>query len=308
MSGDTQANTSYTTAADLPPELIRNILDEVVASYSGLGPLSYSKHDGLSVYGLTCRRWAGAVRPLIFRDVKLKQPEDIVQLLEFLDSDISVVPALSDCIEYLTVEVDPAALVGAVPCFHHYDRLVKRLRTFSLPGASLKMRKGQDPINGESSSRLEIRSLLRVLSSSLPKTLPGALFPFNDVTLNGLRLRSSANLAYTVNSLPTVRLCYCSDLTFTEDPATPRLRIRRRLSKLIYVSVSRCGDGRLKTQLELCSMVADVRERLGFSADAWAGVCGTVSTVPDGDASASVYLLASPKSEYSCDSCDLIQF
>jgi hypothetical protein len=290
MPGD--PNTSYTTAVELPPELIHSILDRLVAPYPLLAPV-HSKR-GLSACSLTCRHWTEVIRPFIFRTIVLKQPEDIVQLLEFLDAGVSVGPALSDCVEKLALEVNLATLVGAVPCLHHYYRLVKCLRAFK--GAWLYISNDHNPTNGESRRQLIIRSLLNMLSSSLPKTLPGVLSLFNSLVLSSLGLRSIAHLVHTVNSLPGAQYCRYSSIAFEEDMATHRIPIRRSPSRLNEVEALRCGDGSLKSQVELCSMIADTRKRLGFSVDAWVSVHGIMLAITDcqHDFAVSMQLITGP--------------
>jgi hypothetical protein len=290
MSSDLSA--SCAVAVKLPPELIYNILNHVVSRNPFLKLWSYDK-QGLSACSLTCRHWAGVIRPALFSTIVLRQPGDISKLLEFLDSEISVGPALSNCIENLTLEVEPTVLVRAVPCLQHYCKLVKRLYVL----ARLHINNCQSPITGGPLSQLDPFSLSKVLSSSLPKTLPGTMFPVSELMLSSLRLRSVADLVHTVNSLPTVQVCRCSHVVFGEGPATPHLPVRRRLSRLHTVDISECGDGRLETQVELCSMVADVRERLGFSVDALAGCHDILLTVPDGPRGVFILLNADPTRE-----------
>jgi hypothetical protein len=289
---------SYSTAVELPSELIRSILDQLVARNPGIR-LRGSKR-GLAACSLTCRHWAEVIRPVIFYSIALREPDDITQLLEFFDSGSSVGPPLSNCIEELGLHVNTTALVTSMSCIHHYYRLIKRIPAHH--AVMLTIYNDQPTIAqaiSEPPRHLEIRGLLKVLSSSLPKTLPGALFPISILTLSGLRLRSVADLVNAVNGLPSVRNCSCSGLSFTEDATTRRPAIRRSLSKLVLVSIFRCGDSSLQSQLELCSMITDARKRLGFGINAWTGIHSAMLTVPDCECSVSIQLMTDSTREHS---------
>jgi hypothetical protein len=281
---------SYATAAELPSELVRRILDEAVIGYPEI-PTAGLKH-GLSAYSLTCRHWAEVTRPILFSSITLKQPDDIAQLFEFLDSGVSVGPTLSGCITRLALQVQQAAVqaAGAVPRVHHYYRLIKRLP--ALRSIEMSIMNFDNVLPVALSGHLEIRALLNMLSSSLPRTLPGAIFPINSLTLSGLRMRSVTDLVRSVNSLPTVRYCNVIELTFGEDTMTPRPLVHRRTSRLQRIYAHRCDDESLKSQLKLCSMIAHARERLGYDVDAWASVHAIMLTVPDGYLSVTTQLMA----------------
>jgi hypothetical protein len=303
MSGTTDL--PYGAGFEFPSELVRAILDQVVARYPRpKTPVSGSKL-GLSAYSLTCRHWAEVIRPVIFRKIQLRQPEDVVQLLEFLDSGASIGPPLCNCIEELALHVYPAAVVTAVPCLHHYYKLVKRLH--ALRHTSIIMKDDQPAITHGPSHHLEqglqSRSLLNILSSSLPKTLPGTIFPVHKLVLFGLQLRTVGDLVCVVNSLPTIRSFTGERLTFTDNVTAPRRTIRRKTSMLQRVFVTGCGDESLKSHLELCSMITNSRGHLGFSVDAWDSVHSTMLTVPNGHRSVSVELRAHSIREYLYNFC-----
>jgi hypothetical protein len=287
MPGNVDHTPSYATATELPSELVGKILDQTVAEHLRL-PMADLKR-GLSAYSLTCRHWAEVIRPILFNSITLRQPEDIMQLLDFLDSGVSVGPALSRCITSLTLHIRPSAIeaVGAEPCLHHYCRLRKRLSALR----STEMSITDDDQSVTPFGRLKGRALLSMLSSSLPRTLPGAVFPVGILTLSGLRLRSVADLVHTVDSLRTVRHCSVTGLSFVEDATRPRPLVHRRTARLGTVYVSGCGDGSVKSQLELCSMIARARERLGYDVDTWASIHAVMLTVPGGHLSVSAMLL-----------------
>lgn len=71
-----------TTAANLPPELLRPIA-------ASLGPASSTASrvvvkKGLAACSLTCRDWAEVVRPFLFSDIELRSPEDIQDMIVML--------------------------------------------------------------------------------------------------------------------------------------------------------------------------------------------------------------------------------
>ena len=70
------------TAQDLPSELLRPIAIWLGRSKSSfLQPLD---KRGLAASSLTCRDWAKVIRPFIFRDLTLRSPEDINDLIVIL--------------------------------------------------------------------------------------------------------------------------------------------------------------------------------------------------------------------------------
>jgi hypothetical protein len=288
---------SYATAGELPPEVIRKILDQFVAGYPLIPFLGKVIKYGLSSCSLTCRCWAEVIRPILFYSITLRQPDEIMQLLDFLNSHVSVGPALSGCIVWLTLQVKESVIqaVGVMPYLHHYYGLIKRL--FALRSAEMSITNDGQPV--ASSGHLKARALLNMLSSSLPRTLPGTcVFPVNTLTLSGLQLRSVADLVHTVDSLRTVRSCRVAGLSFAENAMRPRPLVHRRTSRLEHVYVSGCGDGSVKSQLELCSMIAHAREHLGYDVDTWSSVHTIVLAVPDDHGAVWLQLRGDPTREH----------
>lgn len=70
------------TGEDLPPELLRPITTWL----GNLPPTAWKAMDkkGLAACGLACREWAKIIRPFLFRELELRSPDDIQDLLVML--------------------------------------------------------------------------------------------------------------------------------------------------------------------------------------------------------------------------------
>ena len=257
---------SSTFTATIPAELVSAILDELTCGktwYFLTCERFQVAKAGLAACSLTCRHWARLIRPILFRSIILRTHEDVVFLRKLLQTPAAVGPALVDCLE--AVEIQQAEPVG-VPWTHHVQGILERA-----PKAWLRI-----VITGTSSPH---NISPAVLSSShlpfhrLPRTLPGSSLKVLTLAIKDVELRSKAELARLIDSLSTLRNCYCDKLTFLDSSPSaqaPRRGGRPTHVKLRSLMVSRCeGTEDLETQLALASYILDAPSRLRLDGETW---------------------------------------
>lgn len=287
------------TAPELPSEIVREILEDAVDELQSFGPHNTQVKDNrkhiLATYGLTCRYWAAVVRPILFESIRLRGSQDVQQLVELLDYDRAnglVEPKLADCVRGFELEVQLSALAGVVPHLHHLSVLHPRVPTLWRGGHTMLLCLSDTDAPAGVAEKGEVRSVLSVLSASLPRTLPGSIFDVHTLRLSHLRMRSLSDLVRAVESLPTIVWCYCDSLTFSHESAgPPNIAMRRaRRSQLRFATSSSCGDGSLRRQLEICSVLLNVPGRCGLDADEWGRLQGLMLSGTAPPAHARIYL------------------
>ncbi|KAK7434573.1 hypothetical protein VKT23_018934 [Stygiomarasmius scandens] len=108
---------------DLPPELLKHVLDELTSDFkfesqeaTTLPTGQKQQHvasDGshfrrarqhLGNYSLTCRYWANECRPLMFNRLTLRSRDDLITLMSFVDCPVSRIGGYIKAVE---VEDEP---------------------------------------------------------------------------------------------------------------------------------------------------------------------------------------------------------
>ena len=192
----------------LPPELVHAIVIRMKDEDKNYMPIK----GGLASCSLTCRYWAGLVRPLLFEELTLRSGEDVSLLVAFLDAD-ALQPTLSGCIRYVHV-VENQASAGS-PWSHQLIGLARWLPhlewySWTAKGAAAASDGQRIP---------QRRSPLPF--AALPRTLPRSILPlrvsFAALFLSGLSLRSVRDLAnFMVHQMPCSSLVL-HNVTFAEE-------------------------------------------------------------------------------------------
>lgn len=168
------------TAADMPPEIIRRVVDLIPADQYD------SRKRGLATCGATCRYWASLIRPTLFGQLHLCRTSDVLQLLEILESSFASpaptpIPPLPRCISSVsvTLALDGASMAPWVQLHKLSVRLQQRI------------------------DRLVFRTFdERGLFSGLPRTLPLSLSELaSEIRIEDLRFPSAAALSPFIRRL-----------------------------------------------------------------------------------------------------------
>ena len=246
----------YATGVDLPSELVhRNVEQVVVSTLIEVSGKTIDKR-GLAACGTTCRHWARLIRPVLFRRLSLRSSEDIQQPAEFLEDPVKEDMEIGGFIKVMILEQRTLAMP---PWLHHVHILLRRL---AHPRLELVL--------GTSSSQINHGTLLCPVDAHdvpplqiLPRTFPYSSIQLRHILLYNLRLRSQTVLENLVDSLPILRTCECTVVTFlSASESAERVRRRTRCHNFYRVSMSDCADSALSSQLILASAILAARERL----------------------------------------------
>ena len=242
-SFDSTSIMSLSIATRLPPETIANIIRCIAWDIYRPSPEQYQikaskKH--LGTLSLTCRYWARLCRPHMFRHLTLRNRDDLNQFVWFIQAPSLVQPCLYDCSPHLTLELSGtwpapwlhrthAAFLGGdvtTDTVAKYFEILLALQSTSVEGS-------QDEA---------VKYAPRSLSTGLPRTLPGSMFPFNFIGLRDMRFRSIADVLRLIDSLPDLLLIRCTRVTFDDTSLfLPPAPARRRLKTIKLFRVSAAG-------------------------------------------------------------------
>jgi hypothetical protein len=264
------------TAQDLPPEvvyhIVRGIRDDWGATISWLSDRLLSK-KGIAACSLACRYWVELLRPVLFRDLTLRGTDDILGLLDIFEAPVVLGRPPAYYLTALRLEVDQCDLVAS-EWVHHISRLSWHIRFGLELDLDVKLATSADT----SPNRL-VQNYLPL--SRLPRTLPRSFFKipygFRSITVNGLQLGRATELVRFIDSLPTRQTqCHFRRVSFIDGIKTLDAILFRRRPRnpppswtLFHVTMSRCHDDQLFTQLLLAGYVSATRERLSLDKRAW---------------------------------------
>ena len=244
------------------PYLPHDVLDIVIDCFTQYAlhsnhPLSVllSKQD-LSACISTCRHWAKRCRPMAFRHITLRSCEDFARLEVMLQTPSTLNPSLSDCLGP-TIHIVKSG-PWTRPWFHRLQRLVFLMR--KPPNICLEF---SNPDNGPRP---------RSFSASLPVTLPGSVFRFQELKLDQWHFASVSDLLRLLRELPSLisfsgyRLHFG---TFVIPQVVYPPRHRDRRSKLSSITLDRCSSPASEMQLMLMLLSAAASERLVLDNATW---------------------------------------
>ena len=193
-------------ATDLPEELFHDIildLANVLAPNQELAGFVVRPIQNrdlkrfVSRCGQVCRYWARLCRPFLFHWITLRNPEDANTLASFLNCDHPEwLPSLSQCLHKVSVEPryeDPPWL-HLVPVFV-LSHLPKRSRTrdvYTVDASFLRPQDNSRPLHS--------------IHSGVPRTLPRAYSPVQNLILSDVKLATGRELLSLLSSLRI--LCY----------------------------------------------------------------------------------------------------
>lgn len=239
-----------TRAGELPSHII-------VALITRLLPDLYHspKKKGVATFSLVCRHWAHSLRETLFSSLTLRTRNDFVFLLAILDCPIARPgPPLHECIAQLTIAQFPDWSLGPVNVFRKISKRIK------LSCIELDVRNCQVSAPLPTPDGRRTQDYLPFFS--LPRPLPGRLLlPLTDLRLSNVQLPRQTDLVRLLDSLPTVRNCFLTEVRFVESAAIRR-RLLRPHSRLTHVQLCDCGDGTLGSQLELAAALIASQRRV----------------------------------------------
>ena len=260
-------------AQELPSEIIYLIVQALRANQVLLqqqGDTNLRRKKGLAACSLTCRYWSEILRPLLFGSLTLRGPEDMTQLLGFLQ----ISPLLADCIWDLQINQSSQGY----PWFHHVTKLLAFLREDAY--VSLMMDNSTlDPLPGtvsesksvSSKTRAKVKPVPYVQLDSLPRALPSSVLQMlTRITIRDLRLRRKSDLVRFVHGLSTLRSCAFRGVKFLQSTPVEPAQALGRTSRLLHeVEVSQCQDDNgLVAQMDLAASVF-INSDFPFDGETW---------------------------------------
>ena len=113
---------------------------------------------------------------------------------------------------------------------------------------------------------------------------PLSILPLTHLNLNGLQFASKTELARFIDSFPTLKKCWCAQLTFVDPSPILQSRRRRRRSPLsLEWNEAWCCDGTaLASQAALASDIIMAPAHLGLDGDKWSTVLQTLVALAPG--------------------------
>lgn len=224
---------SPTTGADLPAEIIDQILSAVIDS---CGPpvlnLSHERKKTLGACALTCRHWARRCRRKLFASLSLRSRDDVRQLLWSISHPIHDIPSLKECRVWWNLEWNEPQ----EPWIHQLLLKFPMDRDAGSPRRDY-LELSRSSIGSATDTHVKPFTPSS-LSASLPRTLPWRLLPIAHLHLFNLRFRHVRDLFRLVHSVGRVYNLHCMCLTF-EDEATwasgPRFHATTHSLKTIII-------------------------------------------------------------------------
>ena len=219
---------------------------------------------GLAACGLTCRHWARMIRPILFRELTLRNPNDVLSLLEFLNP-LSV----SYGRWHMREHVRTITYVVSHDHLPPWTRLHMLSRNLSRAKITLAVQ-GSYGVNGTS------------LLKSYPRTLPPSVFPFHNVHIQDVEFYDLSEFAPLFQNKLKLLRGSCSGLTISNfagpgptqisrySPRFPRQTRTECLIDFIHVNAkdaTRRPD--ILDQLRLMSRLFLPAQRLELDRNSW---------------------------------------
>lgn len=220
---------SYATAADLPPELFDNVIENfsVQSHWEIVGKVLVDKRQ-LGAISLTCRRWAQRCRTYMFHRIALRVHSDVGELILLMDAPNQIEPVIRDCLTFVDVKQEGA---WTIPWFYRI-----------LPFEVHLMMHGTYVL--DSSKPEGKRFAPRSFSTGLPSTLPNSIFSeVRSVTLEDMIFERFGDLVHLLCGLRILRNLTLSRVTFEDTRMEANTgHPRRRFPQLISLSLTEFED------------------------------------------------------------------
>ncbi|KAJ3553073.1 hypothetical protein NM688_g3810 [Phlebia brevispora] len=179
--------TRAAAGTEVPQELFDNIIHHLDLWAIDSGKVYASKQQ-LGQIALVCRRWAKLIRPMIFKEIKLRNRDDVVTLLSFLRCPTSVI---SGYIDYLYLELS-VTLYPYLPWVHTVCSVIHP-RLARQPRLQLKI-EGPLPAN----------KIMKGVHEMLPRSYPYFSSGLRRLTLNNTQFKTFGHLVSTIGEMPTL--------------------------------------------------------------------------------------------------------
>ncbi|PSR76274.1 hypothetical protein PHLCEN_2v8568 [Hermanssonia centrifuga] len=222
------------TAADLPPDLFKNILDCLQTSsrspYHGENSIvAVTKHE-LAACSLTCSYWATACRPRIFTHITLRSREDVYTLLSFIEQPNSPLPGY---IKFIRI----SSVLSGLP--QPWIYLVPLLSSPKLNPFIDKELYISQPLDSDGKDRVVDLNLHLALPSSVPST---PFIDFSDIALTDIHLNTYSDLSRFVRTTPFLGWLRCERIAWTTAQEETLLPGSSRTSYITYVTMEKCTE------------------------------------------------------------------
>lgn len=239
----------------LPAELLLSILWHITQPRFGA-------KRGIAACSLVCRYWAEMLRPLLFKELRLRSNADIAFLVEVMQCPLSRPGRpLGNCIMKLRFSSVEDWSMSSV---NHLSRILKLCgRPFnSLLYLDIENRQAS------SSSRGTISQTYMPFSPfpRRPPTVP----QFTSISLYNVQLQRQMDLVSLLDNCPSTRVFELQKVTFLEETKIWR-RTLRSSSRLQCIQAVDCGDKSLGAQINLGAALVASQRRLRVDLDGdWA--------------------------------------
>ena len=272
------------TGADIPSELLSRIINHLRPIITNVTPYDedHRARQGLAACSLVCRHWSNVISPMLFEFIDLWSLEDIRFLLDVIDKGKASRSFLLNSIQTILLHEGVRDVSRSRPWLHHAHALSARL-----PRVSFNCVIYRELYDGGASAW--VYSPFR----SLPRILPLSILPLTHLTLSRLQFASKTELARFIHSFPTLKECWCYQLTFVDPSPILQSRRRRRhpSPSLESTKAWRCDGTGLAAQAALASDIIMAPAHLGLDGDEWSTVLqALIALAPGSFENADVWL------------------
>lgn len=211
----------------LPAELVHAILIQIEDEHQNGQPIK----GGLTACSLTCRFWARVVRPMLFERLTIRSPDDIVQLLAFLNALDPLHLPLGSCIEVLYAIEDLQS--PRIPWCHQIFSLRQVLPEVVFHDVAFLTIEGSTVAD-----QFDPKPRPLLPCAMFPRTLPGSTTPLGLLRLRRLQLPSIRELVKCVQRLGLTKVSLEEVIFAKGDVEALRPGRSHSHSRLLSVSIS----------------------------------------------------------------------
>lgn len=241
----------------LPPEVIR-----MIVGYLATSELYAEPKKGLARCSLTCRYWAGTLRPALFAKLTLCTPRDVSQLLDLLDAPSVLEPTLQRCLREVTYEILETQMVPPWLRLHTLSRSIPNVVMILTIGDAFT---SHDDIDGAS------------LLANFPRTLPPSIFPFNAVYLTDVNFKSAAEFSGLFHNMLKLSSGVVHNLTIRKRAVpVPRRALRQLRAVELEVRSLNVGSNSFSSQYTLARTILLPDARIKLSSTGWASAASII--------------------------------
>ena len=256
----------------MPSELLSNIVDHLRPIITDTTPFNegHRARQGLAACSLVCRHWSNVISPMLFEVITLRSLEDICFLLDVIDKGKASRSFLLNSIQTVWLDERIPDVSQSRPWLHRAHSLFTRL-----PRVSFNCEIYRKLDDGGTAGVSAVQACIHSPFRSLPRTLPlSILRRLTRLNLSRLQFASKTELARFIDSFPTLKECWCGQLTFVDpSPIVQSRRHWRHPSPSLEWDGAWCCDGTaLVAQVILASDIMMASAHLGLGGDEWSTV------------------------------------